>query len=113
MDATLGFLYSSAVSKGIAHKYTENSALLLGSFSRLESPTRKITWDPQKPNEAVTQAANVQAKRDKEGPRKARIEQAVRGEWALKQTQMMAEGMGGIILGRKLSAQKTQHNATS
>lgn len=105
VDTTLAFLYTSAVQKGAAHKITQTNALLLQSFliqqQRSHTSTHKVTWDPQKPGEAAHLAEKQLAKRRKEGDRKAMIERAVSSEWALRETRSMAEGRGGLILGRE------------
>jgi hypothetical protein len=105
VTSTLAFLYSSAVSRGPAHKYTKNRAFLLhaDNISARHKWNEAISWDSKRPQDVEKRAQNLRSRKDKEqnsGSRMADIEQNMQSNWALRQTQMMAEGMGSIILGR-------------
>jgi len=106
VDSTLAFLYSSAISRDFAHKYTRNRAFLLHAqkgSTRLKQ-REAVSWDSRRPQDAAKRAQNLQSKKDKEqhsGSRMANIEQTLQSNWALRQTQILAEGMGSIILGRR------------
>lgn len=105
VNSTLAFLYSSAVSRGSAHKYTRNRAFLLHAqnISTRQKRNNARSWDSKRPQDAEKRAQNLRFKMAKErssGSRMADIEQNIQSNWALRQTQMMAEGMGSIILGR-------------
>ena len=103
MNSTLAFLYSSAVSRGLAHKYTRNRTFLLHAqkqSARLKQ-SETIFWDSKKPQDAEKRLRTKKGKELNSGSRMADIEQNLRSDWALRQTQMLAEGVGGIILGRR------------
>ncbi|KAF8312209.1 hypothetical protein DL93DRAFT_1325060 [Clavulina sp. PMI_390] len=122
MDNTIAFLIVSATVNSTAHKVTQSSALQLhaqlasshssssSSSSSLPSPSSSpllnegpvIKWDPLNPSHAADLAAKRAARRAKTSERKKRIaDAAVRNEWAVREVRSMAEGMGGIVLGRK------------
>jgi len=106
LNSTLAFLYSSAVSRGLAHRYTRNRTFLLHAQNQSThlKQSETIFWDPKKPQDAEKRAQSLRTKKGKElnsGSRMADIEQNLRSDWALRQTQMLAEGVGGIILGRR------------
>jgi hypothetical protein len=91
VDRTLSLLYSSATTRGVAHRLTRNLALLAPSnpYHRQHSPSPK--WDPSKPSQSYKPVEVRQKKED------IMREQNVRT--ALEEVRGMAEGWGGLVLG--------------
>jgi hypothetical protein len=93
VDQTLLLLYSSATTKGVAHKVTRNLAYLVDSHVARSRPLGAIKWDPRRKSYEPTKPKSKST-----SPRRAELE---RNAWfAVGETVRMAEGMARISLGR-------------
>ena len=115
MDDTLALLYSSARSRGLAHRLTRNLSFTAHDFRgwhdrRLNKPAP--AWNPHadkfaarkgKPAAPAQTTAQTASATARAGARDRRRASAARGgvEWsALAEVVRMAEGTAGISLGR-------------
>lgn len=104
MNNTLSFLISGSLTPSPAQSYTQTSAFLQHTITQSRSFALRtaIAWDPLKPQHAMEAWKARVAKEQKAGERKSRIERIKKaGAWeVIAETRQMAEGMGGIMLGR-------------
>jgi len=96
LDETLDFLYSSAVSKSLAHKAIRNISFIIQAHLASLHPRNPPKWDPQKPPD---RAINVTQKGPKL-PSKRASDIALRINYGLSEVVEMAEFSGDISLGR-------------
>jgi len=101
LDETLDFLYSSAVSKSLAHKAIRNVSFIIQAHLGSLYPRSPPRWDPQKP---LGQSITVTQKGAKL-PSKRASDIALRINYGLGEVVKMAEFRGGISLGRLRKSQ--------